>query len=201
MLRVLEVVGLLAPLVGVVALVMYRRRLGVALGWGIAGCLCALAGSAVSLIGPRVALLSAVTGDGGMADLLERLGGWVLARFALLLASVVLLLIASVSGSRRRGLPVEWLLPGLLLVGLGVAMHFVHPDVSPEHQRLGVIIDLLLEAVQFGLLGLGILGLCGAVVARRTADGDTLREPGELLRAGASGAMRLYARSRGGGRW
>lgn len=200
MVRVLEVVGLLAPLIGVVVLVCYRRRIGVALPWGVLGCLCAVAGSAVSLIGPRAALLAAVLTDGGLADILDGLTNWVLIRVSLLLVSVALLLVAATRGPRDRGTPVEWMLPGLALTALGAALHFVHLDLGAGHENLNWIADLLVETVQFGLLGLGVLALCGAVVARRDSD-DELREPGELLRVGVSSAMRLYARSRGGGRW
>lgn len=89
MYRVVELVGLFAPVVGAAMVLYYRRRLGGAFGWALAAAAVALAGSVVGAVTSRVMWL----GDGseGVTENME-LGAGI--RNLLLALAWVLLMVA-----------------------------------------------------------------------------------------------------------
>ncbi|KXO91303.1 hypothetical protein [Tsukamurella pseudospumae] len=192
MFRILEVVGMLAPVAGIVIMVIYRRRATAGVVWGVAGAIVALIASVVGFLGPRLSLLGGGT-DSGDA-LLDNLHSWALLRVALLLVSVILLVIGAFSGRDGTRTPVGWLAGGIPLVLVGFALTFVHVDFGADSEGASEIVGLLVETAQFALLGLGVLLLCLAVVSgRSTSDGR--REPAQMVVGAAMQAKQFYDRA------
>lgn len=194
MLRLLDLVGLLAPLLGAVLLVRYRRRSRAAFALGAVACAAGLAASAIGLLNVRLSVAAAVAAGEGLDAVLERMDGWAVARFALLVVAGGLLVVASIVDRRGRR-PVGWIASGALLLLAGIALHAVAVDLGPDRPRLTTIASMLLEVAQTGLLGLGLLVLCVAAVANRPAV-DGRAEPSELASRVAGAAWRALA-SRG----
>ncbi|MEC3914657.1 hypothetical protein [Nocardia sp. CDC160] len=96
MFRVLELLGLLAPVAGAALAVYYRRRLGGAFPFAMAAAVIGLAGSAVAMIAERTLFLGGDTE--GMTEHME-IGAAL--RNLLLIGAWVLLLVAI--GRHRRG--------------------------------------------------------------------------------------------------
>ncbi|WGW10625.1 hypothetical protein LWF01_10795 [Saxibacter everestensis] len=192
MFRILEAVGMLAPIGGIVVMVMYWRRAKSSLAWGVAGAVVALIASAVGFLGPRLSLL----GGGGTSGeaLLGNMQSWALLRVALLALSVILLVIGTCAGRKGARTPLGWLMTGIPLVAVGLALSFIHVDLGASNEGLSEILGLLLETAQFALLGLGVLLLCLAVVSgRSTADGR--REPVTAVVGIAMKAKQFYDRA------
>ncbi|MFJ1459950.1 hypothetical protein [Nocardia wallacei] len=97
MLRVVELVGLCAPLVGAALVLYYRRRMGGAFGFALAGAAVAGGGSVVGVVTGRAMWF----GGGGAEGITERMefGGGV--RNLLLAGAWVLLLVAITRRPRR----------------------------------------------------------------------------------------------------
>lgn len=188
--KIIELLGVLAPFAGIAVLVVYRRRAPGPAALGMAGAALAGVGSLAGLLGDRVVYF----GGGGAEGMLERLEGWGLIRLCLVIAGAALLVVAGVLGA-REGRAHRGALIGAALVcaGVGVAMRFVHLDLGDRH-GLQFFATMALETVQFGLLGLGILLLCIAVVSRRGDDGRT--EPLALARDAGMKAWQAYQQSR-----
>lgn len=191
MFRILEVVGMLAPVAGIVVMCVYRRRAATGVAWGVVGAVAALVASAVGFLGPRLSLLG-----GGMDSgdaLLGNMRSWALLRVGLLLLSVVLLVVGAFSGRGGDRTPVVWLAAGIPLVIVGFALTFVHVRFGGDHEGLSEIVGLLVETAQFALLGLGVLLLCLAVVSGRSAE-DGRREPAQMVIGAAMQAKQFYDR-------
>ncbi|WP_147918255.1 hypothetical protein [Ruania zhangjianzhongii] len=195
MLRIIELLGLLAPVAAGVLLVRYRRRSRAAFGWGIAGCVVAALASGIGVIGERASLATALGSGGGMAGVLEQMGSWAWLRFLFLVVAVALLVVAALVDRPDRSRPMGWILGGLVFGVLGVVTRAV--DIPIEgHEGLTVVVELLMEAVEAALLGLGVLLLAVAAVAHR-APADSQPEPTELARRAGMAAWRLYSTYRG----
>ncbi|GAA4283583.1 hypothetical protein GCM10022261_11140 [Brevibacterium daeguense] len=198
MLRLLELIGLVAPVVGGVLLFRYRGRSGAAFGWGMAACVLGLLSSGIGLSGQRLSIVAAFLAGDGTAGVLELMDGWALLRFALLFTAGLLLVVAALV-DRRGAAPLWWLIPGALLVVAGVGLHFVHVDLGADHERLTAIATVLLEILENGTLGLGFLVLCCAAVAHREGN-DALPEPAVLARSAGATIWQVYRGTQGGPR-
>src|SRR5699024_8127991 len=93
--RILELIGLLAPIAGLVFVTGYRRRSAPAFKWGITACLVGCLASACGIFGIRFSILSAYATNEGFLDVTHRLAPWQLSQFLLLLCAGALLLIAA----------------------------------------------------------------------------------------------------------
>ncbi|MCF2586473.1 hypothetical protein [Brevibacterium sp. UCMA 11752] len=203
MFRILELVGLLAPAAGVVLLVIYRRRATVGAGWGIAGCVVALLASGVGIADTRLAAIGSLGG----ATFVEQLHGWTLGRFGLLTLAVALLLIGAAAGRKQTAHSTSHgvgsarptasrtvtmlVITGLALSTIGIVMQFVPIDLGNDHEGLTEIIGLLMETVEFALIGAGVLALSFAIVTDRPRS-DSLPDPDDWLKRSALGVHRLY---------
>lgn len=192
MLKLMEIVGMLAPVAGIVVLFWYRRRAPRAVVLGILGALFAVAASAVEFIGGRAAYF----GGGGLEDIYERVEQWSLLRLALLLAGVVLLTIAALVGAaegrRTRGALVA---VGVTAAAIGTALGAVTVDIHAEHEFVNFLIPMVVEAAQFALLGAGVFVLSIAVVSRRPSD-DGRKDPLTQARRAATTLWDSYRRTR-----
>lgn len=196
MVRIAELLALMAPVAGVWLLVAYRRRSPAAFGWGLAACGLWLAAAAITLWGTRSAIVAVVRDDASVVDALQSVGPWEAARVTLLAAAAVLLVVAAlVDRSGKR--PVGWLMGGAMIVVLGAALGGAEIDMSASSHRWERILGVLVQAVAPGVLAAGLLVLCFAVMVHRGGD-DGRTEPAELARRAGSAAWRMYTSSRGG---
>lgn len=195
MLRILEVIGLIAPLIGVVLLVLYRKRSRPAFAWGMAGSVLGILASLIGLLGKRLSIASAYLADEGLASVLEQMETWATLRFCLLVAAGALLSVAAMV-DREGKRPTAWLVGGLALMAVSAVIHFIGVDLGVEHQRLQTILTILVEVAEVGLLGAGLLLLTVAVVAYRPGD-DGRTDPADLAQRAGSAAWRLYTANRG----
>ncbi|MGO1809098.1 MAG: hypothetical protein ACTHZN_00720 [Canibacter sp.] len=196
MFRVLEIVGLLAPIGGTILLVLYRKRSRPAFALGITACVLGIIASAIGFFGTRISVASAFIADAGVEGVSERLDSWTLIRFCLLVVASVLLVVAALV-DRGSAKPVAWLFAGVFLMSAGVGMHFVSADLGGEHERLTVIVGMLIEIAQVGLLGVGFLVLCIAAIAYREGS-DGRQDPTQLAARVGTTAWRIYSESRRG---
>lgn len=188
----MEIIGMLAPVVGIVVLFWHRRRAPRAVGIGILGALFAVASSVVGFIGGRASFF----GGGGVEGISERIEQWALARLALLLVGVVLLAIAAFIGPREgRGTRGALVAVGVAAAAIGTALGSVHIDVDAEQEFLSIVIPMALEAAQFALLGAGVLILSVAIVSLRPS-GDDSEEPLAQARRAGTALWNLYLRTR-----
>ncbi len=194
MLRLLELAGLLAPVIGAVVLIVYRRRSRAAFAWGLAACLIAVVASGLGVIAPRLSVLSAVLADSGVEGVLTRMDAWAALQFGLLLVACALLIVAA-RVDREHGTPLGWVIGGVALVAVGVVASLVHLDLGSAHERLTTIVAVLIGAVQLAAVGLGFLALCVAAVAHRPGD-DGHQEPAQLARRLATALWRLSTQAR-----
>lgn len=173
MLKLMEIIGMLAPVAGIVVLFWYRRRAPRAVLLGVLGALFAAAGSVVAFIGGRAAYF----GGGGLEGIFERVEQWTLIRLALLLAGVVFLSIAAFVGpSEGRSTRGALVAVGVTAAGIGAALGAVTIDIHAEHEFVNFLIPMIVETAQFALLGAGVLILSIAVVSRRPSD-DGRKDP------------------------
>lgn len=195
MFRILEIVGLLAPVVGSVLIVRYRRRSRIAFAWAAIACAAALAASAIGVFSGRVSVAAAIVADEGIGGVLERMDGWALARFVLLLVAGGLLVVAALADRRERR-PSGWIAAGILALLAGIALHLVVLDAGADRPRLTAILGVLLEIAQTGLLGVGFLLLCVAAIAHRPSD-DGRAEPAEVATRLGAAVLRRATAARG----
>ena len=203
MFRILELVGLLAPVAGIVLVVVYRRRAMGSAGWGIAGCVVALLASGIGIADTRLAAIWSLRG----ADFGEHLHRWIVGRFVLLGIAVVLLLIGA-STRRRQTAHIALhsaasanptasravttlIITGVALSAIGILVQFVPINLGVDHEGLTKILGLLIETVEFALIGAGVFALCLAIVTDRPHS-DSLPDPGDWLKRSALGTHRLY---------
>lgn len=196
MFRVLEVVGLLAPIGGAVLLLFYRKRSQPAFACGITACAAGVVASGIGVFGTRISIASAFAADEGIEGVVERLDSWTPIRFGLLVVAGALLVIAALI-DRQGTKPVAWIVGGLLLMGAGLGLNFVTVDVGSEHERLTEIAGMLIEIAQAAVLGVGFLALCLAAIAYRPGS-DGRRDPTELAAHVGMTAWRIYSESRRG---
>lgn len=194
--RVLEIVGLLAPIGGTILLLLYRKRSPSAFAWGITACVLGIIASGIGFFGTRISVASAYIADAGIEGVSERLDSWTLIRFCLLVVASVLLVVAALV-DRGSAKPVAWLVSGLFLMSAGAGMHFISTDLGSEHERLTVIVGMLIEIAQVGLLGGGFLVLCIAAIAHREGN-DGRQDPTQLATRVGTTAWRIYSESRRG---
>lgn len=192
MFRIVELIGLLAPLAGIVLLVLYRRRAVSGAAWGIAGCSLALLASAIGLSGEGLAALGILGGG----DFSQQLHAWSLMRFAVLVFALVLLVVGSLSGRggrawSRNGGVIALVGCGLGLALLGALVQLLPVDLGPQHEGLTTLLEIVMETIQFALMGVGVLFLCLAVVSGRPRTDDR-GEPSELVGRSVAHAWRLY---------
>ena len=180
--KIIELLGMLAPFIGLVLLWRHRRRAPLPAALGMVGAALAGIGSVAAFLGEKTIWFDLSDAD----RTIESLEGWALVRFALVGSGLVLLLLAALLG---RGRPVPrypLAAGGLVATGLGTAMRFVHLDLEGVHGFLRVAVVMALDTVQFGLLGLGVLLLAVAAVSGRDEDPEplhhTLRIAGSVLR-------------------
>jgi len=187
MIRILELVGLLAPLAGLALLIVYRRTTPRAsLVLALSGCALAMLGVLVGFLGRRALPLGSLHGGGfaGMADLMSQVS---LLRLALLGVAAALLAVAALQGrpgrARRSGraTALPWLAAGAVLLGIGLVVTvpvtgLEHELTGRDHEGLALLAGLIGETVEFATLGLGILALTVAVTTgRRSEDAGTGR--------------------------
>jgi len=189
-LRIVELLGLLAPVAGGILLFLYRRRSMLAFTWGVVACVLGLIASGMGLIGVRFSIVSAYRSDSGVDGVLEMLDVWILLRFGLLFVAGLVLVIAAIV-DRESKPPISWITVGLAVMVSGLGAHFIEPDLGAGHERLGRILAVFIEIIQHGLLGVGFLILCVAAMANRPDDDDRI-EPTELFRNVGGAAWRSY---------
>ncbi len=198
MLRILELLALLAPLLSGALLVRYRRRSRAAFAWGMLGCALAALASGVSLVSVRTSVLTGYRSGGGLAEVLEQLDRWAWLRFGLLLAAAGLLVVAALVDRDGAPRPLGWIAAGLLSGLLGVVVRGAPVPVT-DHESLRVVLVTAKETVEAALLGVAVLLLAVAAVAHRPADHPReadRAEPTELARRAGMAAWRLYTDSR-----
>lgn len=195
MLRIIELLGLLAPIGAVVLLVHYRRRSRAAFGWGIAGCLLAALASGIGVIGHQASVATGLSSGAGVDGVLDQMGTWAWARFLILVLATGLLVVAALVDRPHRNRPMGWILGGLALGVLGVLTRVLDLPIE-GHEGLTVVVEILLEAVEAALLGLAVLALAVAAVANRSGT-DSRPEPTDVARRAGMAAWRLYNDYRG----
>src|SRR5690606_1952521 len=107
MLRILELAGLLAPVMGAALLLVYRRRSAKAFVWGLAACVLGLLATAIGVLAPRLSALDAVLADADFDGVLARMDAWTLLQYGVLLVACALLIVAA-RVDRERGVPLGW---------------------------------------------------------------------------------------------
>lgn len=184
--KVVELLGLLAPVVGAVILILYRRRAPGPVAIGLVGCVAAGAASVVGLVGSRAIFF----GGGGVEGMTHRVEDWGLLRLSLLAIGLVLLIVAGCMGRHVSRGWVPLLAAGAVAVIVSTALRLVPSEIEGE-SGLSLLLAMGLETVQFGILGLGVLVLCVAVVSSRPVR-DERPEPTALAGRVASSAWRSY---------
>lgn len=179
--RVIELVGMLAPFVALVLLFMHRRRAAFPATLGMVGAVVAGLGTVGGFLGSKTIWLSAGAAEGAV----EQLEGWGLIRFCLVAGGLLLLFVAALVGHGRTVPRIPLAIGGMIAAAIGGAMRFVPFDLGDTEGFVRVMATMAIEAVQFGLLGLGIL-LVGIAVVSGRDDGpeplnDTVRVAGNVL--------------------
>jgi len=186
MVKVVELLGLLAPVVGAVILILYRRRAPGAVAVGLVGCVAAGAASVAGLVGSRAIFF----GGGGVEGMTHRVEGWGILRLSLVAVGLVLLIVAGCMGRHVSRAWVPLLASGAVAVVVSTALRLVPSEIVGE-RGLSLLLAMVLETVQFGILGLGVLVLSVAVVSSRPVH-DERPEPTALAGRVASAAWRSY---------
>lgn len=197
MLRIIELVGLIAPLAALAVIIVYRHGVPKRATWlAVIGCLFTGASVAVSFIGEHTIILGAMHG-GDIEGIRELAGLITLIRFVVLLLGVLGLAVAAVSNRRDSRSPIGWLTGGIGLVLVGVIVGVVISAVENAtghsgDEGIAVVVTILGEAVEFAALGLGTLALSIAVVTRRSGADENRRDPAELAMGAARTAWTAY---------
>lgn len=205
MFRIIEILGIVAPLAALVLLVVHRRAIpSTSLVLGVIGCVLAALNVLVGFVGKRVVWFGSLDG-GGLEGMLGWLGTVAALRLGLLVLAVVLLVIAAFHGRSAPGRVLPWVLGAAvpLLVGLITPLlvgEVEHELLARDHGGLAVMATLLGEAVQFAALGLGILALSVGVTTGRRGASAPERDSAVLVRDmahSAWSAYRSFTRGRG----
>lgn len=197
MLRVLEVAGLVGPVLGGVVLFVYRDRFRPALMWGTIACVLALASLLLGVFGDRVSIAGVLVSGRGIDEAWASASLVFLVRLVLLLVASGVLVIAALVGRDGRS-PVGWIAAGVVTMAAGVGLHFIEVDFGGEHRGLAAMAEMMVEVVEIGLVGIGFLVLCVAVVAKRPVGDSGRADPAELARDLAARAWRAYTDGRRG---
>lgn len=199
MVRILELIGLLAPLVSIALLIVSRRGTPrTSLAFGVSGCGLAMASVLVGFLGAR-ALPLAAAGDGGLDAMADLLSATSLIRLGLLGGAVLLLTLAALRRREDFSPTVPWLVAAaiLLLLGLLVKVPVVeleHLLIARDHEGLALVAALVGDSVEFGALGLGVLALAVAVTTGRRGSGSDRqgRDSATLVTDSARSAWTAY---------
>lgn len=209
MFRIIEILGVVAPLVALALLIVYRRAVpSRSLVLGVLGCLLAALNVLFGFVGKRLMWFGTFDG-GGIEGALGWLGTVAALRLGLLVVAVVLLVIAAFHGRSEPARVLPWVLGAVvpLLVGLLTPLavgQVEHELLARDVDWLAVMATLVGEAVQFAALGLGILALAVAITTGRRAVSSQQRDAAVLVRDTARSAWTMYRnytrdRSRSGG--
>ncbi|GAA1485372.1 hypothetical protein [Brachybacterium fresconis] len=199
MFRIIEILGVVAPLAALVLLVAYRRAIpSTSLALGVIGCVLAALNVLVGFVGKRVVWFGSLDG-GGLEGALGWLGTVAALRLGLLVLAVALLVIAAFHGRSASDRVLPWVLGAAvpLLVGLITPLlvgEVEHELLARDHGGLAVMATLLGEAVQFAALGLGILALSVGVTTGRGAGSSQQRDSAVLVRDTVRSAWTMYRR-------
>jgi len=135
-----------------------------------------------------------LVGTSSGRPLVDALHAWALVRTALLFVSVGLLTIGTFRARHGHRTPTGWLIAGLSLATLGFTLSFIHVNLGADGKDASEVVSLLIETVQFALVGAGVLLLCLGVVSGRPA-ADGRREPSRALLDGAIQIKQFYDRT------
>lgn len=199
MFRIIEILGVVAPLTALVLLVVYRRAIpSTSLVLGVIGCVLAALNVLVGFVGKRVVWFGSL-GGGGLEGALGWLGTVAALRLGLLVLAVVLLVTAAFHGRSAPARALPWVLGAAvpLLVGLLTPLlvgEVEHELLARDHGGLAVMTTLLGEAVQFAALGLGILALAVGVTTGRRGASAPERDAAVLVRDTARSAWTMHHR-------
>lgn len=206
MFRIIEILGVVAPLAALVLLIVYRRAIpSPSLALGVIGCVLAALNVLIGFVGKRIVWFGSLDGR-GLEGVLGWLGTVAGLRLGLLIVAVVLLVIAAFHGRSGPAGVLPWVLGAVvpLLVGsltpLAVGQ-VEHELLARGVEWLAVMATLFGEAVQFAALGLGILALAIAITAGRRTGSTQQRDSAVLVRDTAHSVWTMYLhRSWGRGR-
>lgn len=178
--RIIELLGLLAPLIVLSILLLNRQRAPFPVAVGVVGATVVATGTLTELVAHRAAWF----GGGGMEGAIDRLEGWGLVRFCLVAIGALLLTAAAFIGGGRTAPRVPLAIGGIASAVLGNAMRFVHLDLDGAGRITRVLTAIALDIVQFGLLGAGLILLGIAVVSGRDDGPEPLDQSITFVRRG-----------------
>lgn len=202
MVRIIEILGVVAPLAALVLLVVYRRAIpSRSLVLGVIGCVLAALNVLVGFVGKRFVWFGSADG-GGVEGMLDWLGTVAALRLGLLVVAVLLLVIAAFHGRSEPARVLPWVLGAVVPLLVGLVTPLVVGEVEHELLARGidwlaVMVTLLGEAVQFAALGLGVLALAIAVTTGRRSASAPERDSAVLVRDTAQRAWGAYQRYSG----
>src|SRR5690625_3907665 len=138
MFRIIELLGLLAPVAAGILLIRYRQRSRTAFGWGITGCVLAALASGIGVVGERASVVLGLGSGAGVDGMLEQMGTWAWVRFLLLVVGVALLVVAALVHRREGHRPTGWIVGGVVLAAVGVGVRaLAAPGIRSEERRVG----------------------------------------------------------------
>ncbi|MFC7375712.1 MULTISPECIES: hypothetical protein [unclassified Brachybacterium] len=181
----IQLVGLAAPIIGAAFLVLFRQRAPGPVTVGLLACAAGIAASIIGLLSEKSVFLGR-----DLEGMTHHLEMWGMVRLTVIALTVVLLMTAAGLGPHVSPTWIPLLLTGGVSSAAGAALRFVPIDLGPEHEGLTFLALMVSEALQFGLIGIGMILMCLAVVASRPAK-DGRDEPLALARRIAGSLWRL----------
>src|SRR5690625_5876605 len=115
MFRIIELLGLLAPVAAGILLIRYRQRSRTAFGWGITGCVLAALASGIGVVGERASVVLGLGSGAGVDGMLEQMGTWAWVRFLLLVVGVEILVVVALVDRRDGHRTTGRIIGGVLL--------------------------------------------------------------------------------------
>lgn len=188
---VLEYLALLAPVLALVVLIGYRKRAPRAAAVGLVGALSVGVGSLIGLVAKRAVFF------GGGEGLLDRMELWTVVRMGLVVVGVAILL-AAVRVGEHRPSPVRGplVVTGVVAAVIGLLIQFLPIDLESQSRTVQILLTVLIETVEFGLLGVSTILLALAVVSGRRAGTPGEVEPSERALGLARRGWELYRSTR-----